>query len=87
MSMGTLKTAGQIRAARGLLRWSAEELSRRAGIHVSTIQRLERKNSPTNGHLLTIRKIQRAFEDSGIIFFEDADGLEVRMRKSAVPEA
>ena len=80
-------TAEQIRAARGLLRWSAEELSRRAGVHVSTIQRLERKNSPTNGTVLTIRKIQQAFEDSGITFFEDEEGLGVRMRKSAASQA
>ncbi len=80
-------TAEQIRAARGLLRWSAKELSRRAGVHISTIQHLERNNGPVNGHFLTIRKIQQAFENSGIIFFEDEDGLGVRMRMSADPEA
>ena len=78
-------TSEQIRAARGLLRWSAKELGRRAGVHISTIQRLERNR--TNGHFLTIRNIQQAFEDAGIIFLEDEDGLEVRMRKSVAPEA
>ena len=80
-----MMTAEQIRAARGLLRWSARELSLRTGVHISTIQRLERNNSPVHGTMLTIRKIQRAFEDLGIIFFED--GLEVRMRKSVAPDA
>ena len=80
-------TSEQIRAARGLLRWSAKELGRRAGVHISTIQRLERRSGPVHGTVLTVRKIQHAFEDSGVAFLEDDHGLGVRMRKPVAHQA
>ncbi len=82
-----MMTAEKFRAARGLLRWSARELSLRTSVHISTIQRLERYNGPVHGTMLTIRKIQQAFEDSGVTFLDDEEGLGVRMRKSVVPQA
>ena len=48
-------TAEHIRAARGFLRWSAKELSQRAGIHVSIVERLERDNGKVRGRSLTTR--------------------------------
>jgi len=70
-------TAEQIRAARGLLRWSANELGQRAGVHISTVQRLERRDGPVHGTVVTLRKIQGAFEESGVIFVDDEARLGV----------
>lgn len=73
-------TAEQIRAARGLLRWSARQLGIRAGIHMSTIQRLERGDGPVHASVTTVGKIESAFEGAGIEFLDDAKGLGVRLK-------
>ena len=35
-------TSDQIRLARALLRWSARELAQKSGVHITTVQRIER---------------------------------------------
>ncbi len=56
-------TSQQIRAARGLLRWSARELAERAGVHLSTVQRMERSDG-------TVRA--EAHTESGAVFVREA---------------
>ena len=65
--------------ARAALGWSVRDLASRAGLAANTVSRYE-NGADAYGETLT--KIQRAFEQSGIIFLdqnEDA-GPGVRLR-------
>ncbi len=64
-------TSHQLRAARAILGWSARELAERAGIHITTVQRVERATGPASGNVATHEKIARALEASGIEFLND----------------
>lgn len=65
-------SAAQIRAARGLLDWSREELAQMSGLSYNTIRNLEAGNlSPREN---TAARLCRAFAGAGISFIED-DGL------------
>ena len=66
--------AEQIKAARALLRWSARELAERARVHLSTVQRMERKAGALQGSVVTRRKVQEVLESHGIEFLGD-DGV------------
>ena len=78
-------TPAQSRAARGLLKWSQDELSDRAGISAVTIRKFEGENGgmrPRN-----IGKLRAAMEAAGVLF-QDADqdgGPGVRLAN--IPEA
>ncbi|MEE8517234.1 MAG: helix-turn-helix transcriptional regulator [Alphaproteobacteria bacterium] len=63
--------AQQIRAARGLLGWSARELAGNAEVNISTVQRIERADGPVRGNASTLRRIQDAIEGAGVEFIED----------------
>ena len=74
-------TGAQIRAARGLLRWSAEELAREAALGLATIRRAENAeiHSMTAANDLSVR---RALESAGVEFIdENGGGAGVRLRK------
>ena len=77
-------TSAQIRAARALVRWSAEDLARESAVGVTTIRRAELKEgetSMTNANALAIR---RALEAAGIEFIDANGGGEgVRLRRSS----
>ncbi len=81
----------QIRAGRSLLRWSARELAKRAGLHITTIQRIERSRGKLLGHAATIERIRRALESAGVEFLDSDDdgaGPGVRIRSAKmVPRA
>ncbi len=74
-------TAQQIRAARGLLRWSARELAERAGVHLTTVQRMERSEDTLRSTARTVAKVERALEAEGDDFLPDNGGLGVRLKK------
>jgi transcriptional regulator with XRE-family HTH domain len=76
-------TSEQIRAARALLGWKQEELARKAGIGLATIQRLERGRGPLMAHVSTALKIEEAFNRAGVILIANdiEGGLGVRFRK------
>ncbi len=74
-------TSQQIRAARGLLRWSAQELAERAGVHLATVQRMERFDDTIQAMATTVAKVERAFEAEGVDFLADNGGLGVRLKK------
>jgi transcriptional regulator with XRE-family HTH domain len=77
-------TGAQIRAARALLKWSAEEAARRAKIGRKTIERLEQAEGYPSTRPLTIESVQRTFEAAGIEFIgENGGGAGVRFRKPA----
>ncbi len=74
-------TSQQIRAARGLLRWSARELAERAGVHLATVQRMERTDGTVGGTARTVAKVERALEAEGVDFLADNGGTGVRLKK------
>ncbi len=73
-------TSDQIRAARALLRWSARELAARAGVHITTVQRMERSNGPVNGTARSVFKLQAALETAGVEFLSSNGGPGVRLK-------
>ena len=75
-------TSDQIRAARAVLRWRAQDLARASAVGVATIRRAElaeRDTSMTTPNDLAVR---RALEAAGIEFIdENGGGPGVRLRK------
>jgi transcriptional regulator with XRE-family HTH domain len=61
----------QIKAARSLLGWEQFELSKQAGVGISTIRRLEGSKCAISAQLETIEKLRAAFENAGIEFYGD----------------
>ena len=58
----------QIRAARAMLKWSAEQLASQAAVSLRTVKRLELLDGPLNVRAKTIGAIQTALESAGIEF-------------------
>jgi len=73
----------QIRAARALLGWRQEDLSRASGVGTATIHRIEKSNRPITGYVSTIMRIQAAFENAGVVFIEadETAGIGLRLTK------
>ena len=75
-------TSPQIRAARGLLRWSAEDLAREATLGLATIRRAEGAENETSMTLANDLAVRRALESAGVEFIdENGGGPGVRLRK------
>ena len=72
-------TSDQIRAARGLLHWSARELAERADIHITTVQRMERCNGPVRGTTRTVFQVEAALKAAGVEFLSENGGQGVRI--------
>jgi transcriptional regulator with XRE-family HTH domain len=75
-----MRYSAQIRAARALLGWSQTQLARRAGLGLATLQRIERNEGIEKGKFSTVIKIQKALEQAGIHFTEDAGEIGVRLK-------
>ncbi len=73
--------SNQIRAARGLLRWSARVLAEQAGVHLSTVQRMERSHGPVGGNVESVRRVQAALERAGVVFLAEDDSPGVRLTR------
>jgi hypothetical protein len=77
-------TSSQIRAARGLVRWSAEDLAREARLGLATIRRAEQSEAQTSLTAANDFAVRRALETAGVEFIdENGGGPGVRLRKSA----
>ncbi len=77
-------TSAQIRASRGLLRWSAEDLAREAALGLATIKRAEGAESETSMTTANDLAVRRALEAAGVEFIdENGGGPGVRLRKAA----
>jgi ribosome-binding protein aMBF1 (putative translation factor) len=75
-------TASQIRAARALLRWSAEDLARRSAVGVATIRRAEVSEGKTSLTIPNDSAIRRSLEVAGVEFIdENGGGPGVRLCK------
>ena len=74
-------TAGQVRAARGLIGWSQDELATRSKIGRATIADFESgKRQPYEA---TLSSLRAALESAGVIFVElNGEGPGLRLRKS-----
>ncbi len=74
----------QVRAARGLLDWSRDQLSDAAGVPVRTLDRYEKgEGSPRSG---TVAAIRTALEQAGVEFIEEnGGGPGVRLRDQVTP--
>ena len=69
-----MRYSAQIRAARALLGWSQDQLARRAGVGLATLQRIEQNKGIVKGNFSTVLKIQKALERADIHFIEDDFG-------------
>ena len=79
-------TNSQIRAARALLGWTANELSRQSAVSLRTIQRAElQETSMTAANDLAVR---RSLEAAGVEFIdENGGGPGVRLKKRTRPKS
>jgi len=75
-------TSAQIRAARSLVRWSAEDLAQRSSLSVATIRRAELADGETSMTVANDLAVRRALEAAGVDFIdENGGGPGVRLRK------
>jgi hypothetical protein len=75
-------TSAQIRAARGLVRWSADDLAREARIGLATIRRAEQADDQTSMTAANDLAVRQALESAGVEFIdENGGGPGVRLRK------
>ncbi|PSS64571.1 transcriptional regulator [Ensifer sp. NM-2] len=75
-------TGAQVRAARALLRWSAKDLAKEAGVGVATVSRAEVEDGATSLTSANLRAIRQALESAGIEFIpENGSGVGVRFKR------
>jgi transcriptional regulator with XRE-family HTH domain len=71
----------QIRAARQLVKITAEDLAKLSGVGVATIRRFELMSGVPSGNARSIEAIQKALESAGIEFIgspDDRPGVRLR---------
>jgi transcriptional regulator with XRE-family HTH domain len=77
-----LITSGQIKAARGLIGWTARRLAEKADIGFSTLIRLESAEGVPSSNVKTLSAIKNAFEAVGVEFIGSPEsGAGVRFKK------
>ena len=75
-------TGTQLRAARAMIRWSAKDLAKAAGIGVATVSRAEVEDGTPSITNANLRAMQLALETAGIEFIpENGGGAGVRLKK------
>src|SRR5262249_36815806 len=67
-------TSPQIRAARALIRWTAEDLSRQSAVSLRTIRRAELAERDTSMTAANDLAIRRALETAGVEFIDENGG-------------
>ena len=60
--------AEQIRAARALLRWRAQDLADRTGLTLRTIQRFESEIGVPGSRTKNLMPIRQVLENAGVVF-------------------
>ena len=74
-------TGIQIRAARGILRWSLKDLAKASGVSLPTVQRIELQDGVPSTKAQTLMDIRIALEAAGVEFIGTPEnGLGVRVR-------
>ena len=80
-------TSAQIRAARALIRWTAEDLARETALSVATIRRAELAATGISMTAANDLAVRRALETAGVEFIdENGGGPGVRLRKHQRPK-
>jgi len=80
--------ASQIRAARALIKWSAEDLSHHSAVSLRTIRRAELAELDTSMTQVNDLAVRHALENAGVEFIdENGGGPGVRLRKLHRPRA
>ncbi len=75
-------TGMQIRMAGAALRWSLEEIAKRADVGVQTVQRMATVDGVPTARATSVDAVQRAFEAAGVEFHDsDNGGPGVRLVK------
>ncbi len=72
----------QIRAARALLRWTAQNLADVSGVGVATIRRIELMDGVPSGQVRTIEALRAALEAAGVEFVgspSDRPGVRLKL--------
>jgi transcriptional regulator with XRE-family HTH domain len=75
-----LITSDQIRAARALLKWSAEDLANKAGVGIATVRRFELDKGVPSGQVRILGALKATLEAGGIEFIgtpEDRPGVRL----------
>ena len=62
-------TPAQIRAARGLLRWSQKDLSQKSGVSLRAVNRVE--SEECDPRMSTLRALEYALEQAGVVFINE----------------
>ena len=73
-------TSDQIRAARALLKWSAEDLANEAGVGIATVRRFELDKGVPSGQVRILGALKATLEAGGIDFIgtpEDRPGVRL----------
>ena len=73
-------TSDQIRAARALLQWSAEDLAKEAGVGIATVRRFELDKGVPSGQVRILGALKSTLEAGGIEFVgtpEDRPGVRL----------
>jgi DNA-binding XRE family transcriptional regulator len=100
MGMGLVKKAdkkrvvkplasSQIRAARALLRWTADDLAREAALGRNTILRAEVAEDQTSLTAANDLAVRRALEAAGVEFIDEnggGPGVRLRQRRPKAPK-
>ncbi len=74
-------TSEQIRAARQLIRVTADQLAKSSGVGVATIRRFELMSGVPSGNARLVESIQRALEEAGVEFVgtpDDRPGVRLK---------
>jgi len=74
----------QIRAARGLLGWSGQDLANASGVGLSTLRRLESGSGSVQTNVSTVVALAAALEQAGIEFTGDPNtnpGVTLHLNK------
>ena len=75
-------TSGQIKAARGLLGWTVQELANQAELGFTTIVRMESVDGVPPSQVKTLNAVRRAIEKAGVEFIGSPDSQAgVRWKK------
>jgi hypothetical protein len=84
-STGKSLTSAQIRAARALIRWSAEDLARSSSVGLTTVRRAELAVEETSLTAANNLAIRSALEAAGVEFI-DANGGGPGVRLTGKPK-
>jgi transcriptional regulator with XRE-family HTH domain len=79
--MSIVITSEQLRAARQLIRMTAEVLAKTSGVGVATIRRFELMSGVPSGNARTVEALQKTLEKAGIEFIgapDDKPGVRLK---------